>query len=315
MSDSALYGGRLSIDDPRVKRLLSELSKASVKNDGADTHSVHSFSSVKDVEESKERTADVKALVPFRVARNRVAPVLRTPAVPKLPRRRRAPRAPGGPRGWRDVTAGDAISVASRAYSMAKQLWTLLNVEEKKFEVDGTGTVTTTPTVINLSNIAQGTDYNNRVGDSILTQDLEVRVVLSGNAIVNGHYGRVLIVRDKESQGTDPLLSDVLASISNYMVAPANPLYRQRYNVLYDEVFSINNPVGLATAGTSTNYLPTRLVLPPYKRKQNQHIRYDSTAGADASNLEGQLFLMLWSDQASNGPTFAYASQLTFTDN
>lgn len=219
--------------------------------------------------------------------------------------------------GWRDITAGDAASYGYAAYKMAKQIISLINVEQKFFDVDGSGgvTVTDTPSVINLSNIAQGTDFYQRVGNSVRPQNFEVRMILRGNSATAGNQCRILIVQDKESQGTDPTLGLVLAAGTYPILQPHNPLYKQRFKYLYDEIVNLTNPsVGLASSGTSTDYIPARIVLPMLKMHLGGHIRFDATAGADASDLEGQLFLMAVSLDATNGPNLSYTSRLEFTD-
>jgi hypothetical protein len=242
----------------------------------------------------------------------------RTVRVPRLPQKRqpgRKNRKP--PPSWRDFTTGQAADYGWKAYQMAKQLWTLMNVEEKVFDVDGSSgtTITSTPLVVNLSNIAQGSDYYNRIGDSILAQRIEFRARCSGNAASGSHHLRVLIVTDKENQGADPTLGFVLEAASDPLTANYHPLYSQRFTVHYDETIALVNPVGLATGGTSTGYVMDRAVLPRMDKKHNKHIKYDATAGADASNLEGAMFLMAVASDAANGPSLMYNFRLSFTDN
>lgn len=239
--------------------------------------------------------------------RNRISPVR-----PTRPRFRQ-------PKGWRGITVGTAADYGYKAYQMAKGLVRLINVEEKIFDVDGTATGTelqTTPTVVNLSNIAQGTDFFNRVGNSIRPQTFRFAFSCAGNVNNPGHMVRLLVVQDKENQGVDPTMGDVLAGLSQPILAPLNPETKQRFRILVDRAIAFTQPSpGVAASGTSTTYIPERKQPEIYDMRLSGHIRYDDTAGADASNLEGALFLMAVSTDASNGPSLRYTSRLTFTDN
>lgn len=280
----------------------------------ADESEQHNWESIPGHEDDKKSAkVTTVAIAPQR----RMVPLRRLqPIRPSLPKKGGGKKKkPSG--GWRSITAGDAASYGYAAYKMAKQIISLINVEEKFFDVDGSGgvTVTSTPSVINLSNIAQGTDYYQRLGNSIRPQNFEFRAVLRGNTAVAGNQCRILLVQDKENQGVDPTLGDVLAAGTYPILQPHNPLYKQRFKYLYDEIVNLTNPSpDLATTGTSTAYIPARLVLPPVKMHLGGHIRYDATAAADASNLEGALFLMAVSLDAANGPNLAYTTRLEFTD-
>jgi len=229
-------------------------------------------------------------------------------------------RKKGGPKkskGWRSVTAGDAVDYGYKAWQLAKHLATLINVEDKKFDVDGSGgtTITSTATVVNFTNIAQGNDYNNRSGDSILGQALEFRATAVGNTAVPRNIIRVLIVVDRENHGVDPVIGDVLQGGTQPFLQPMLATSANRFEVLYDELVSVVNAPGLAASGTSTDYVPDRVVFRPLIRKWNKHVKYTSSAGADASNWENAIFLMAISSDATNGPLLQYTFRLHFTDN
>jgi hypothetical protein len=229
-------------------------------------------------------------------------------------------RGKGGPKkskGWRAITAGDAVDYGFKAWQLAKHLATLINVEDKKFDVDGTAgaVVTTTATIVNLTNIAQGNDYNNRSGDSILGQALEFRARVTGNSAGPMQNLRLLVVVDRENHGVDPVIGDVLQGATSPFLAPMLATAANRFEVLFDEYVVLTNAVGLAATGTSTDYVPDTIILRPLIRKWNKHIKYTSSAGADASNWENAIFLMAISSSASNGPNLAYHFRLHFTDN
>ncbi len=258
-----------------------------------------------------------KASVPMSVVAKKPIPkhlLMRGKSTRPVPKVRPSKR----PGGWRSITAGDAVNYGVKAWQLAKHLATLINVEEKVFDVDGSAgsVVTTTPTVVNLTNIAQGSDYFNRIGDSILAQEIEFHAVAASHPSVNGNFLRVLIVRDKLQRGVDPVLGDVLQGGTSPLVQPYLEPQDQRFDILYDHLIAVNaQGSGLATSGTSTTFLQQRAILPVLKRKWNQHIKYQGTTAADASNWLGGLYLLLVADQASSGPTFQYTFRIRFTDN
>jgi hypothetical protein len=220
--------------------------------------------------------------------------------------------------GWRNINAGHVVDYGMKAWQLAKHLATLINVEDKKFDVDGTaGTlITLTPTIVNLTNIAQGNDYFNRAGDSILGQAIEFRAYLTSNAARMGHTVRLLIVVDRENHGVDPVIGDVLQGMSLPSVAPINAVSANRFEILYDELCLLQSPsTGLASSGTNTTYISHRMALPTLCRKWNKHIKYTGSTGVDASNWENAIFLMAVGEDASNGPTLTYSWRLHFTDN
>lgn len=304
-----LSGAMLNLDDPRVQEMLVKATDWQlVKSDSDDVKTGGQPDNPKSSADSGGRMKP--SLPPL----GRNPPPRRNPVRPSLPRK----KGPGKGKTWRDVTAGDAAKYAVSAYEMAKSIIRYINVEEKQFAVDGTGsttTITSTPSVINLSNVAQGSNYPDRTGDSIKPLWLDFRFYATGNSAVSGNMLRLLVVQDRENQGVDPALGDVLAGLSDPMLAPPHPLYKQRFKYLVDRNLSFNNPVGLAASGTSTTFLAEKKDPEIYRIRLSGHIFYDATAGADASNLEGAIFLMAVSQDATNGPGIRYSSQLTFTDN
>lgn len=292
-------------------------------------HDVDYVNAMRALAEAEDAADEVKSVVPIKKP---AAPVkIPVPAhLLKVPRLTGAGRSMKGRKastnpvrkrksggGWRDVTAGNVVDYGYKAWQLAKHLATLVNVEEKKWDVDGTAglTVTSTASVVNLSNIAQGVDYFNRTGDSILGQSIEFRATLRASTAVPNNRARILIVCDHDNRGADPVIGDVLQGGSTAFEAPYNALSGNRFSVLYDEHVELVNVPDLATGGTSTAYIPDRFILPVLKRKWNKHIKYIGTTGADASNYEGALFLMAISADPTYGPVLTYSFRLCFTDN
>ncbi len=223
-------------------------------------------------------------------------------AVVRKDKRRKGRRPP------RDTTkaevsrfAGDAYDLASRAVRGVQYITKLINIETKYVDTISSASLTTTPTVVYVSALAQGTDVSNRVGDSIRIQGLSYAFTLYGNTASTGvTQVRVMLVRDLQNQGATPTTTDVITNLS----AVAQPVYlqRTRYNILYDEsvlLFRETGPLVDMRKGSIA---------------QNGHIRYRGTTTAVTSAAEGSLFLMAFSTAVSNAPTLDYSVRLLYTD-
>jgi hypothetical protein len=220
---------------------------------------------------------------------------------PNMPRSRRPTnsRAPN----VRNMKVSDAAWLASKAWQGVKLISKLINVEEKLFDVNASGGIANTGAIFNLSNIAQGTDYNNRDGDSLLTQRLDFSMIITNStalASTGNAFIRLIIFRDNDQLGADPTVANVLQSA--VVTSPLTFYTERRFDVLDDRLYAMNN--------NGASALQYRLSL-----NLNKHIYFQNTTGADASNFEGALFLLALSDQATNTPTISYYSRLAFTDN
>lgn len=191
--------------------------------------------------------------------------------------------------------------IAQKAWSGMRYIKGLINVERKFFDVTAVTSPDNSGTVINLSNIAEGTDYNNRDGNSILLQNLLFRVNTSGNVAGNNIFVRAIIFADNYQTGTDPTVLNLLETASTN--SPLNHVTSKRFTIYKDFKWTLDL------------YNPTKTMKKYIKFPQSTHIKYQNTTGADASNWEGSLYLLLISDQATNKPSVDWYARLRFTDN
>lgn len=159
----------------------------------------------------------------------------------------------------------------------------------------------TTGLVVSISSMAQGLDYlNNRVGDSIKLQRIEMRYRVAMAATAAQTQGRVIIFRDLDGFGTLPTVSDVLQTVS--VLSPKDYLNADRFSILYDELFALN------INGDSTE---VGVVDIPHEG----HIKYLGTTAAAASNGKGSLYFLILSNEAgATVPFFAHHERIYFTD-
>ena len=197
--------------------------------------------------------------------------------------------------------------LAKGAWKGVKYIKSLINVEKKFHDVSASTTISTTPSIVNLSNIATGDDYKTRDGNSILLQSLQWRINLYANTTDGASFVRVIVFRDNDQRGTDPTAADLLETTTAGLsiVSPLLHYVNRRFAVLSDKVYTLSD--------TGSNWL--RHIKKFMKMPSGTHIKYSADAGADASNWEGALYVLFVSNNGTNLPTMDYYFRLRYTDN
>lgn len=198
---------------------------------------------------------------------------------------------------------GDAWSLAKRTAIGLNEIRKLINIETKLFEEVTSGSVNNTGFVQNICVIPQGTDYNNRIGDSIKLQRIRSCIRFSINASDTtsvGTYLRLMIVRDLDQNGTAPTISEMLTATSE--LATYNHLREGRFSYLYDEVFNLSN-----VAGDSNGYTI-------FDTSHEGHIKFIASATSSASAGKGTVYFVAISNQSSNTPDIIARHSIYYTD-
>jgi len=203
--------------------------------------------------------------------------------------------------------AGDAYSLAQRSIAGLNQIRKYINIEEKFLDVSSSLSPDQNGSLAALTQLAQGTTMNTRVGNSIRVQRLSIMGRVAVNSSVTSFsMVRVLVFRDMEGQGTAPAMSDVLESVGSTS-APRQPydwLNRKRFSIVADWYFPVT-----VNSGGSTSVREFTLDEPFTK-----HVLYRGTSAAAASDGEGTIYIGAVSDEATNTPTVAFTSRITYTD-
>ena len=103
----------------------------------------------------------------------------------------------------------------------------------------------TTPTVVNLTAIAQGDAKDQRIGDSCTLKSIQMRAFLqqdTDTAAVTNLY-RIVIVRETSADTTEaaPAWTDVFENSTGISsLREINGVRSGRYQVIYDRVFSLS---------------------------------------------------------------------------
>lgn len=179
----------------------------------------------------------------------------------------------------------------------------LINIEEKVLEAALTSTsFDTTGFVTPVSQLVQGLDYTNRVGDSIRMQRIVFNYRVVKNSSATSSVVRIMLIRDLDCAGATPSTSDILQTVGGAGAPLTFPDYlnRNRFSILHDRL-EIVSTSDLAFTGT--------LDMP-----HQGHILYLGTAANAASQGKGSMFVVAVSDEATNTPTLAFQTRIVFTD-
>lgn len=189
--------------------------------------------------------------------------------------------------GWK--RANRYMSTAAKALSIARSVKAIVNSEKKTFDTNLTGFIDLSGTLSGLTNIAQGDDYTQRNGRSILVKSLQI----IGNYQVNPDSSanpyalvRFILFIDNAFTGVAARVDDVLGTGGNVnSLRNPEPAMMKRFHILWDKQFKM-------TKEASTRYKRLDMF-----KKLNHHVKYDGTDSDDYST--GALFLLRISDQAS----------------
>jgi len=202
--------------------------------------------------------------------------------------------------------AGDAYSLAERAYRGVNHVLRLINIETKflDYYAVGQSMSNATPVVVYLSSLLQGVDVSQRVGDSVRLQGLQFAFSVYPTATTPVAACRVVLLRDLENTGANPAWGDVfITGGAPYQLAVRNWFNVKRFSILADESIVINP--------SSFDGINKTLSI-----SASGHVKYRGTSTAVTSAAEGSIFLMYWSSCATVGqqPVIDLMFRMLFTD-
>lgn len=162
-----------------------------------------------------------------------------------------------------------------------------------------TGTVTAV-----TQDIIQGDNVNERSGNAIYMQKLDLRFTAFTSGIVSSVL-RFIVVMDKLNTGTLPTVTNILEAARSTSPPSINPYVNKRFVFLYDELIPI------VCKSTTSVGLITRRVQKTIAKK----ISYFGPANVAASNGTNSIFTLMITDTGlSSGPNVAYDVGLHYTD-
>ncbi len=181
----------------------------------------------------------------------------------------------------------------------------LLNVEYKFHDKQITATaIPSAPSIIQMTNIAQGDTASTRDGASIKWTKLSVRATVKIHASAVSTQVRLILVLDRQTNGAIYAASDFLqdTTINDNIISMYNLDNKFRFRALKDVV------IDLEDNGTQSRQINWTI---PMSTK----CRFSGTAG-DITDLSSySLSLINISSEATNTPTLTFVSRLRYIDN
>jgi len=211
--------------------------------------------------------------------------------------------------------ASGAGSVARLATAVAPVI-AAINTEHKysdKTAALASYTPGTNDSIVALTDqIAQGLNDNQRIGNSILAKQLQIRLAYNftsvvGPPAVQGIHCRMMLICWKENAQQNAITAAKLFESPSNLYSPVNKDYSDQFVVMKDKFFSLN-------AGSS-NYGPQAFTSMKLFKNINWHLRYDGASGAAATQNHIYLVLRSSAGAATTALNTTYYSRIDYTDN
>lgn len=206
--------------------------------------------------------------------------------------------------------AGSAIQVASKAYTLAKTVAALVNSERMIYQIVPTGfTVSTTPTIFNLTPMVQGDGVGNRHGNVVAIESINFKDQIFWNTAGSPtqQIRRMIIIDRNEELAEWNTPNELLSAIS--MVGQKSITTRARFKVLSDKIM---------TYDTSKDAMVRKMYLKNpggYRGKQGQILRHHVVYNGNNTFGRGCIYVMYFSTVAANLPTVSMQYETKYYDN
>lgn len=188
-----------------------------------------------------------------------------------------------------------------------------INTEEKFFDTNSnTSTITlAVPFFQDLSTMATGVLESQRIGNSILAKSININLLLQNNYTINPNvFFRVVLFSDKAQAGTAPTLAQLMQTTA-VTWSMKNKNFTDRFVILKDHFYTYSPMYDPTLSGGNQGSHMIKIF-----KKLDFHIRYVGPSGTIPDAGNNTLYLMVWSNAASNnGQTCAIAARLSYTDN
>jgi len=196
----------------------------------------------------------------------------------------------------RDVSASnvslqDAADFFKAVWTYGKYALGTLNAEMKEYYNTIYNGVVGGVLINQVLFIAQGTDYNQRIGDSVKVANVRVEYLLAANVTALTNFTRIILLRDFMNLGQLPGITDVLQDTSTNALAITSPYLHSlgdRFEVLYDMVHA-------QTYASDNGVIHERRAF-----GINDHVLWKGSTNSAADTWQGHFVFIVISDQATN---------------
>lgn len=174
--------------------------------------------------------------------------------------------------------------------------------EPHHYDKVATPTVVSGGTITSLSDMAVGDTDITRTGDRIDPRSLTVKFTMRGNTNARNSYRVVLLRWHPDDASEAPTLAGIFESTTYLDISPYNWDDRSKFTILHDTR-------GQASDDKSSKDFLRNWTAKIYGKKLKK-IQYDNTATSGVNNL----YIVMWANEATNGPVISYYSRLAFKD-
>lgn len=194
------------------------------------------------------------------------------------------------------------MQLAAKAWRGVKYIKGLVNSEMYHTIQNGSGLLSNaaSPTVLNITAIAQGDTNTTRTGNSILLRNIAIRMEFINNTLTTATLYRIMLVQDNQTVADETTLAvtDILESASTLSFISTTTT--GRFKILKNWYFSTDSVSKVSKTISSYNSMM-------------HHVRYNGTASTDVQ--KGAIFLVAFSDDGTNKPLFSYNIKTSYHDN
>lgn len=149
--------------------------------------------------------------------------------------------------------------------------------------------ITTGGTVNLINGVAQGTDFNQRIGRKTFIKSLLTNITIFPNATSqNGDFARLIVLYDTQcNSAAVPITTDILTAAD--VNAPMNLNNRDRFHIIMDKKYTFNPAT--YTTGNVTGGNPVTRWCNKYK-KINKDTIYSGTGATTGSIQTGSIIFL-----------------------
>jgi len=196
------------------------------------------------------------------------------------------------------------------------------HVEKKTIDTVTSGAVDSTGTFILHNQIGLGTDIYQRNGRRVVNKTLQLDYWLSPHTGVSSptiEYIRIITFYDRQSNGTNPTIADLLTSTNSVGTAVANssaflnPSYYERFIVLRDDRIALPQVLGTGSFAANTLNQTVKTHFQHFGKLKDLISHYEVPGGGDEPST-GSIWTYAVGVQASPQYDVYINSRLRFAD-
>lgn len=192
--------------------------------------------------------------------------------------------------------------IARKALALAKA--NAASVEIKHYDLIGNETPDQGQIAIDLCNPGIGLTDEDRIGQVVNTKRIQVNFnVRAGSATSECNFVRILLVCKKENANFDQATYFANTATSQETVSLRYWDNMSHYKTLYDKVYQLQG-------GSSPNLSGAHDSISIPVPKAYQRMQWDTANNHEANSL----WLVMYSNVATNDPALLYASRVTYSD-